>query len=325
MLRYNILYRGPLSSCNYACAYCPFAKRAESRADLAKDRAALERFVAWVGENTRDRLGIFFTPWGEALIRPWYQRALADLCRLDHVERAVIQTNLSCGLTWIDRCDTSRLALWATFHPTETSLASFVGKVRRLHERGVRLSVGVVGLREHFAAIRELRVALPDEVYLWINAYKRVSEYYAAAEARELEALDPYFPINNRRHASLGQSCQAGETSFTVDGEGVMRRCHFVGTPIGNIYSGEWQAALRRRVCPKADCSCHIGYVYLEPLRQDLIYGPNLLERVPLDWEKGRGEGTAGIGKGDSLAAAAQWVEGLAARAPVRPRGPAAG
>ena len=35
MVRYNILYRGPLSSCNYACDYCPFAKRAESRVELA--------------------------------------------------------------------------------------------------------------------------------------------------------------------------------------------------------------------------------------------------------------------------------------------------
>ena len=26
----SILYRGPLSSCNYACGYCPFAKRRAS-------------------------------------------------------------------------------------------------------------------------------------------------------------------------------------------------------------------------------------------------------------------------------------------------------
>ena len=44
----SILYRGPLSSCNYACGYCPFAKRRETAAELARDRTALERFVAWV-------------------------------------------------------------------------------------------------------------------------------------------------------------------------------------------------------------------------------------------------------------------------------------
>jgi hypothetical protein len=285
MVRYNILYRGSLSSCNYACEYCPFAKHAESREELARDRAALERFVAWIGEKVRDRLGILFTPWGEALIRPWYQRALGDLTQLDHVERAVIQTNLSCGLAWIEDCRLDRLALWATYHPTEVNFDPFVKKVYRLHERGVRLSVGVVGLREHFNAIQKLRAALPSEIYLWVNAYKRELDYYSADEIQELESLDPHFPINNQRHASLGKSCQAGESSFTVDGEGVMRRCHFVGTPIGNIYSGDWRMNLRTRACPNAACSCHIGYVYLEPLRQDRIYGQNVLERIPLDWQ----------------------------------------
>jgi hypothetical protein len=288
MVKYNILYRGPLSSCNYGCEYCPFAKHAESREELAKDRAALERFVAWVGTQEHDQFGILFTPWGEALIRPWYQRALADLTQMNLVERAVIQTNLSCGLAWIEDCRLDRLALWATYHPTEVSLDAFVAKVYQLHERGVRLSVGVVGLREHFDAIRTLRSVLPDEIYLWINAYKRVPSYYSADETRELEGLDPYFPINNQHHASAGRECQAGETSFTVNGEGVMRRCHFVGAPVGNIYSHEWRMGLRRRLCPNATCSCHIGYVYLEPLRQDAIYGPNVLERVPLGWEMGK-------------------------------------
>jgi hypothetical protein len=44
-LNLSILYRGPLSSCNYACAYCPFAKRRESSAELTRDRAALARFL----------------------------------------------------------------------------------------------------------------------------------------------------------------------------------------------------------------------------------------------------------------------------------------
>jgi len=291
MVRYNILYRGPLSSCNYACDYCPFAKRAESRAELAKDRAALERFVTWAGQQNSDRLAILFTPWGEALIRPWYQRALADLTGLDHVERAVIQTNLSCGLSWIDDCRLDRLALWATFHPAEASLDAFVAKIHQLRERGVRLSVGVVGLREHFDAIQKLRAALPSEVYLWVNAFKRSPAYYATEEIRELATIDAHFPINNQRHLSLGKRCQAGETSFTVDGEGVMRRCHFVASPIGNIYSVDWHVALCTRPCPNAVCSCHIGYVHLESLRLDLIYGKNVLERIPLATEiRGTGE-----------------------------------
>jgi MoaA/NifB/PqqE/SkfB family radical SAM enzyme len=285
-MRYNILYRGPLSSCNYACDYCPFAKHAESHAELEKDRLALARFVTWVADKPSLHLGIFFTPWGEALVRRWYQRALVDLTRLEHVERAAIQTNLSCGLDWVSDCDHQRLALWATFHPSEVRLAVFAGKVRRLHEAGVRLSVGVVGLREHLDAIRQLRAELPSDVYVWVNAYKRIPNYYSASELHNLLAIDPYFSVNNRRHDSHKQKCAAGETSFTVDGDGVMRRCHFVCDPIGNIYSDDWQEPLRARVCPNKVCSCHIGYVYLEPLQQNRIYGENILERIPLDWAR---------------------------------------
>ena len=48
----SILWRGPLASCNYGCAYCPFAKKVDSRAELARDRRALERFVDWFARST---------------------------------------------------------------------------------------------------------------------------------------------------------------------------------------------------------------------------------------------------------------------------------
>lgn len=281
-MKYRILYRGPLSSCNYGCAYCPFAKRAETHDQLEGDRQALSCFVAWVATQSRHTLGIFFTPWGEALIRRWYQRALVTLSHLPHVKRAVIQTNLSCGIDWVRECRLDRLALWTTFHPSEVERAVFVAKVRRLHEQGARLSVGVVGLREHMDQIERLRKEIPAEIYLWVNAFKRVSSYYTDAELRQLKTIDPFFPINNQHHPSFGQSCDAGETSFTVDGGGTMRRCYFVGEPIGNIYSEDWENALTPRPCPNKTCSCHIGYVNLHSLRQELIYGDSILERIPL-------------------------------------------
>src|SRR5439155_12206691 len=37
LMKYHVLYRGPLSSCNYGCHYCPFAKHAETHADLQGD------------------------------------------------------------------------------------------------------------------------------------------------------------------------------------------------------------------------------------------------------------------------------------------------
>src|SRR5258708_26606192 len=87
-MKYHVLYRGPLSSCNYGCDYCPFAKRAETRAELERDRQALQSFVDWITAQNQRRFGILFTPWGEALIRRSYQQALAALTHLSHVDRA---------------------------------------------------------------------------------------------------------------------------------------------------------------------------------------------------------------------------------------------
>ncbi len=220
----SILYRGPLSSCNYACGYCPFAKRTESRAELDHDRACLERFTAWATARTADDLGVLFTPWGEALVRPWYQQALTTLTNLPHVRRAAIQTNLSCKLDWVEACDRDALALWCTFHPGEITRDRFVAKCVELRQRGVRFSVGVVGLKEHLAEIDALRAELPPEVYVWVNAYKRESSYYTPEMVAQLTTIDPHFPTNNRHHASLGEPCRAGNQVIAVDGDGTINR-----------------------------------------------------------------------------------------------------
>ncbi|KAB8143736.1 radical SAM protein [Chloroflexia bacterium SDU3-3] len=277
----SILYRGPLSSCNYGCSYCPFAKHTETRAEHERDRQALERFVGWVGERAGDTISVFFTPWGEALNRRRYQMAFVALTNMPHVAKVAIQTNLSSRLDWLERCDKARVGIWATYHPTQVARASFVGKCRELLRRGVRLSVGVVGMKEHEAEIEALRAELPPEIYLWVNAYKREPGYYSAEDVRRLTAVDPLFPVNNQRHPSAGQPCDAGETVISVDGDGTMRRCHFIKQPIGNIYDPGFAQALRPRPCANETCGCHIGYIHMPHLGLQQVFGDGLLERVP--------------------------------------------
>jgi hypothetical protein len=279
----NILYRGPLSSCNYDCHYCPFAKRHETAGELKHDAAALSRFVAWAAEQTEDEFSILFTPWGEALVRPWYQRAIADLSRLPHLRRVAIQTNLSCRLDWLDDCDVAKVNLWCTWHPSQASLGDFLVQTAELDRRSAAYSVGIVGLRESFHAIRETRDRLPSHVYLWINALKDQPDYYVAGEIEFLASIDPHFRTNLKNHASLGEPCFAGESAIAVDGAGDIRRCHFVKAVIGNIYQPDWRASLRRRACPNATCGCHIGYVHLPRLDQQAIYGDGLLARILRD------------------------------------------
>ena len=281
MTSLSILYRGDLSSCNYDCAYCPFAKHRESAEELARDRAQVERFVRWVG--TREgTTSILFTPWGEALIRPWYQEALVALSNMPRVARVAIQTNLSMALDWTSRCNLETLALWATYHPTQVRRERFVAKCRELDRRGVRYSAGVVGMKEHMDEIEALRRELDPDCYLWINAYKRESDYYSPGDVERLRAIDPLFELNNQRHASLGENCAAGSTVISVDGEGVARRCHFIPEPLGNVYEPGFLGRLGPRVCTNSTCGCFIGYVHLERLGLYHVYEGGVLERIPL-------------------------------------------
>jgi hypothetical protein len=139
----------------------------------------------------------------------------------------------------------------------------------------------VVGTREALEFLEPLRAGLGDDVYLWVNAFKREPDYYTDEQISLLTEIDPLFPLNNQRHPSLGRACRTGHTVFTVDGEGGIRRCHFVKEVIGNIYSTGFEACLRPRACPAATCGCHIGYVHLEDLGLDAVFGDGLLERIP--------------------------------------------
>jgi len=280
-MKLSILYRGPLSSCNYGCVYCPFAKHTETRQEHERDRQALERFVGWVASRQEDRIGILFTPWGEALVRKRYQDAFIQLSQLSNVVKVAIQTNLSCRLDWLERCDKSKVALWSTFHPSQTTRERFLARCQELDRRGVRYSVGVVGMKEHSAEIDALRRELPAHIYLWINAYKRQSDYYTVEYIQRFTAVDPLFPINNQYHPSLGRACRTGQSVISVDGDGTVRRCHFIKTPIGNIYESGFEEALYPRTCTNATCGCHIGYVHMDDLKLYPVFGDGVLERIP--------------------------------------------
>lgn len=281
----SILYRGPLASCNYDCPYCPFAKRRDDPAALRADRAALERFVDWVERNPHgDRISVLFTPWGEALTRSWYRRALLRLAGLPQVGRVAIQTNLAARLDFLadavaDTDQRRRLAFWATYHPGQVDQETFLRRCGVLRTLGVRFSVGVVGLPEHLGPARALRAALPDDVYLWVNAAD--GHRYDAAQEQVWTGIDPLFGYSVRPHDSAGRSCRTGESVVSVDGDGTVRRCHFVAAPLGNLYDGSYRAALGPRPCPLATCDCHIGYVHLRTLPLYDVFAGGVLERIP--------------------------------------------
>jgi MoaA/NifB/PqqE/SkfB family radical SAM enzyme len=280
-LNLSILYRGHLASCNYGCGYCPFAKRHDTREALARDYAALARFIDWIAARPADRFKVLFTPWGEALIRRPYREAMVRLSRMANVGRVAIQTNISCGLEWVADCDLDRVAFWCTYHPGEVARAAFLEQCRMLDRIGARYSVGIVGLKEHLDEIDAVRATLPPSTYLWVNAYKRIPDYYTPAEIARIVAVDPLFELNLKVYPSRGRACRAGEEMITVDGDGNVRRCHFVREVIGNLYDPLFDDALRPRPCSGDACRCHIGYVHMRDLDLYSLFGDGVLERIP--------------------------------------------
>ncbi len=278
----KIHYRGHLSDCNYSCPYCPFALSRNTPEEQARDARDLARFVAWVQANPARQLEILITPYGEALARSWYREAVRELSHLPQVERIAVQTNLSCPVQWLESCNRQRLALWLSYHPDQVTAAKFLGKCQALGAMEIRYSVGVVGLREHFAAIAALRAQLPPEVYLWVNAYKDQPHYYRPTEIAWLTGIDPLFPDNLRDYPSLGQPCRTGSEAILVDGDGRISRCHFIKDELGRLFEDDLDSLLQPRPCTRALCDCHIGYVHMNQLPFYERYGPGLLERIPL-------------------------------------------
>lgn len=276
----TLLYRGPLASCNYTCGYCPFPQRTADGSCVAADREQAARFVEWLAAQTARRWSVFFTPQGEALIHRWHQEAVSRLAGMSHLDKVAVQTNLSCRLDWLAACPPHKIGLWCTYHPSQANRLEFVRRCRTLDELGVGYSVGCVGLREHVKEIERLRGELRTEVYLWVNALKRSPDYYDASTIRRIERIDPLFRMNLVDHVSLGRRCRGGETVFSVTGDGTLRRCHFVDEPLGNLYNDALESLCRPPGCPQPTCRCHIGYVHLEHLRLDEVFGQGILERA---------------------------------------------
>ena len=283
----TLLYRGSLTSCNYTCGYCPFAKKRDTRATLARDAAELARFVAWAAAQARP-LRVLFTPWGEAIVRRHYRDAMLALAALPHVAQVALQTNLSGPLAWLADAPAGKISLWCTHHPGQATLERFLERRARLDAMGIRHSVGIVAMREHLPAIRALEAALPAGTPLWINPYdRRGPGYYTADELAWMDRVDPWFHLGHTPAPSRGKPCGAGEDVVSVDGAGDLRRCHFIPTRLGNLYADDLDALLKPRPCSRLKCECFIGYAHRQDLPLRAAFGPGILARIPIAVARG--------------------------------------
>jgi hypothetical protein len=284
-----VLFRTRLEWCNFTCGYCPWnanAVRVETEAFQA-DARRLQRIVQRVAELPRP-VEFFITPKAEYMVLPYWREAVRQLLAMPQVTRVTLQTHLGWDVEgYLPTVEASKLALWTTYHPSETDATDRAVLKRRwmlLHEKKVRFTVGMVGTHEHLLELTQLRAFLPPDVYLWVNAYKREPDYYTPAQLQAIRSVDPYFDLNNQHYPSRGQLCTAGSHALYLDDEGDLRRCFFVGDILGNLFRDGWRTLPAPTACPIPTCHCYVGHMHIVDLGFRDLYGDDLAVRRPRHW-----------------------------------------
>ena len=209
-------------------------------------------------------------PYGEALVHRYYHEAIARLIKTEAIEKAGCQTNLSFSVRDFLAClDSeannnnfrSKLRLWCSFHPSQTSLDSFLGKCMELYANGIRFSAGAVGIPKHIKLIEELRRQLPDNIYLWINAMEGSHKKYTQSEIDSFLAIDPLFFHELAEYPARSGFCMGGKESIFVEGNGDVFACVISRKKIGNIYSDACDSWLNvPQICRAVNCHCYLAY-----------------------------------------------------------------
>ncbi len=273
----TLLYRGSLSSCNYACEYCPFGKTAFDVEALKADSLELERFVNHIEQGQYADLSLMFIPWGEALIHKHYQQAMIRLSRVFAIRTVVTQTSLTVRPDWLRDSHAEKIAFWCTFHPTQTTLDAFLSRLDVLNVRSIRYSVGIVGRDDFYDVGLQLRKKLPPHVALWVNPLDDDIDAYTPDRIKQWSQIDPVFSHTAKKRLTKDTKCRCGTSVFTVSGNGDMRRCPFVNEIIGNLYENEIPTITEH--CPNEQCNCYIGYAHWESDSFRDMYGDNILVR----------------------------------------------
>ncbi len=275
----TIYYRGFIKSCNYRCSYCAFAKGSGSREEMRREEDGLRRLYEQIRRQT-EAVQIFFLPYGEGMIYPMYQAALADLSALPQVRAVGIQTNLSWepeGFLRLlrQRGDAGKIRLWASYHPEMTSRAGFLDRLRQLADE-VEIAAGMVATLENEDEIRALRAELPPSIYLWLNAMDRRKAAFSREVIERLQAIDPMFGYEfaQYRQKAFGgagfRCCLAAENQY-LDRGMVRPGCFF-------------QKGEKRKVqlCHNHRlCDCYLGYSNFADNPLVNFFGANRAFRIP--------------------------------------------
>jgi hypothetical protein len=77
-----------------------------------------------------------------------------------------------------------------------------------------------------------------------------------------------------------------GHIHGELKGLGYDVSCPFVTQPVGCPHDPGFETRLVPRPCPNQTCGYHIGYIHMDGMDCDGLYGEGALERIPRDWAR---------------------------------------
>lgn len=315
----QFFYRGYLTSCNYACGYCPFSKRKMTEEQRRNDQEALEKFLCQM-EGETEKHALLIVPYGEALIQEYYWVAMARFSQIPSEEYVGCQTNLSFPVEKMlsvyeaSGGEKQKLRLWCTFHPSMTTVETFVMQCKQLEQAGIAYCVGTVGNPDEIVRIQKLREQLPEHVYVWINQMDGRKRNYTEEEIRRFQEIDPYFKLELKHYPADSSKCrksvfqeadgsryfcnlhaaQAGKRSRNIHVVHSEKTCHDlhvsqeveksqipVADDLDTLKNASHGHPNANNSCRRKECSCYIAYCNRTDVEELFFFEPYPAFRIP--------------------------------------------
>lgn len=315
----QFFYRGYLTSCNYSCGYCPFSKRKMTEEQRRKDQEALEKFICQM-EGETEKHALLIVPYGEALIQEYYWVAMARFSQISSEEYIGCQTNLSFPVEKMlsvyeaSGGEKQKLRLWCTFHPSMTTVETFVMQCKQLEQAGIAYCVGVVGNPDEIFQIQKLRELLPEHVYVWINQMDGRKRNYTEEEIQRFQEIDPYFTLELKHYPADSSKCrksvfqeadgsryfcnlhaaQAGKRSRNIHVVQSEKTCHDlhvsqeveksqipVADDLDTLKNASHGYPNTNGSCKRKECSCYLAYCNRTDVEELFFFEPYPAFRIP--------------------------------------------
>ena len=268
-----IYYRGNIDFCNYACSYCPFAKKKRDEEKLKKDELSLKKLYEHI-KNQTEKLNLMITPYGEALYQELYQIYIAKLSKLENINKIGIQTNLSLDMNKFykilesEKAKTEKIMLWATYHSQFSKIEEFVKKV---NSSKLNISVGIVASTQNNEEITKLRKLLNKSVYLWINAMDKRKNAFDNKLIEKLNEIDPMFMYEFKKYRNENEFSKCNSYNNTYIDMGMYSsNCFF-----------KKKKAISHTCNNHKKCDCYLGYCNFEDNKISSFFGENKPFRIP--------------------------------------------